>query len=149
MSAALLARLQQDVVKAMRDHDDVARDALRMVVAAVKSRQIDLDRPLSDEEALALVKSAVKSRADAAQQFEQAGRNELAAKERREIEVLSDYLPRQLSEGETRALLARLVAETGAVSKQDLGKVMKALMSAHKDEVDGKLAQRVLGELLP
>ncbi len=149
MSAALVDRLQQEVVKAMRERDAVARDALRMVLSAVKSRQIELDAPLSDEEVLSLVKTAVKTRTDSAQQFEQAGRADLAAKERREIEVLSAYLPRQLSESDTRALLVRLVAEAGAVSKKDLGRVMKALMGSHKDQVDGKLAQRILGELLP
>ena len=145
---SLLETLQQDVVRAMRERDAVARDALRMVVAAAKSRQLDLDRALVDEDVLALLRNAVKTRGDSAQQFEAAGRAELAAKERREIDVLSRYLPRQLSEDETRALLQRLIAETGAGSKADLGKVMKALMAAHKAEVDGKLAQRLLGELL-
>ena len=145
----LLQRLQADITDAMRARDAVARDALRMVVAAVKSRQIDADRALSDEDVLDVVRNAVKTRTESAEQFEAAGRAELAAKERREIEVLSRYLPRQLSEQETRALVQRLIAQTGAASKRDLGKVMKAVMAGHKAEVDGKLVQRLAAELLP
>ena len=145
----LLERLQADVQQAMRARDEVARDALRMVVAAVQARQIDADRALTDEDVLDVVRSAVKTRNESAEQFEAAGRDDLAGKERREIEVLSRYLPRQLSEDETRALVQRLIAETGASSKRDLGKVMKAVMAGHKAEVDGKLVQRLAAELLP
>ena len=145
----LLEQLQADVQRAMRERDELARDALRMVVSAVKARQIDADGPLSEEDVLDVVRSAVKTRSESAEQFEAAGRAELAAKERREIEVLARYLPRQLSEDETRALVQRLIAETGATSKRDLGKVMKAVMAAHKAEVDGKLVQRLASELLP
>jgi uncharacterized protein YqeY len=145
----LLERLQADVKEAMRAHDEVARDALRMVVAAVKAREIDSDRALTDEDVLDAVRYAVKTRTDSAEQFEAAGRAELAAKERREIEVLSRYLPRQLSEEQTRELVQRLIAETGAASKRDLGQVMKAVMADHKGQVDGKLVQRLAAELLP
>lgn len=144
----LLETLQADVAAAMRAKDALARDALRMVLAAAKSRQIESDAPLSDADVLALVRSAVKTRTESAEQFEAAGREELAAKERREIEVLSRYLPRQLGEDETRALVQRLIAETGAASRADVGKVMKAVMAAHRDSVDGKLAQRLASELL-
>jgi len=145
----LLERLQADAKEAMRARDEVARDALRMVIAAAKGKQIDSDRELADEDVLDLVRHAVKTRTDSAEQFEAAGRAELAARERREIEVLSRYLPRQLSEADTRALVERLIAETGAASKRDLGKVMKAVMAGHKGEVDGKLVQRLAAELLP
>jgi uncharacterized protein YqeY len=145
----LLERLQADVKEAMRARDDVARDALRMVVAAVKAREIDSDQALTDEDVLGVVRHAVKTRTESAEQFEAAGRAELAAKERREIEVLSRYLPRQLSEDETRALVEGAIAETGAASKRDLGKVMKAVMAGHRGEVDGKLVQRLAAELLP
>jgi len=144
----LLTRLQADVKQAMRARDDVARDALRMVIAAIKAREIDSGRPVSVEDARELLKSAVKTRGDSAQQFEAAGRAELAAKERREIEVLSRYLPRQLSEEETRAVVERAIAASGASSNRDLGRVMKVIMAAHRDEVDGKLVQRLVTELL-
>jgi uncharacterized protein YqeY len=149
VSATLLATLQEGAKEAMRARDEVARDALRMVIAAVKAREIDLDRPATDEDVRELLRNAVKTRSDSAEQFQAAGRDELAAKERREVEVLSRYLPRQLGEDQTRALVQRLIAETGATSKRDLGRVMKAVMAAHRDEVDGKLVQRLAAELLP
>jgi uncharacterized protein len=149
VSAALFESLQAAARDAMRARDELARDALRMVIAAVKSREIELDRPANDADVLELLRHAVKTRTDSAQQFEAAGRTDLATKERREIAILTTYLPQQLNEDQTRSLVQRLIAETGASSKRDLGKVMKAVLAGHKDQVDGKLVQRLVGELLP
>jgi len=148
VSNGLLERLTADSREAMRARDDVARDTLRMVLAAAKSREIETNRVPDDGEVLELLRHAVKTRTDSVQQFEAAGRAELAAKERREIEILTGYLPAQLSEDETRALVQRVVAETGAASKRDLGRVMKGVLAGHKDVVDAKLVQRIAGELL-
>jgi uncharacterized protein len=145
----LLETLQSAARDAMRARDDVARDALRMVIASAKAREIDSGRDLLDEDVLEVLRHAVKTRADSAQQFEAAGRAELAAKERREIEVLSAHLPKRLGPDETRALVQRAIAETGASSKRDLGRVMKAVMATHRDQVDGALVQRLAAELLP
>ena len=145
----LLETLQAAVRDAMRARDDVARDALRMVIASVKAREIDQGRELADEDVREVLRQGVKTRADSAQQFEQAGRAELAAKERREIEVLSAHLPQRLGPDETRALVQRAIAEAGAASKRDLGRVMKAVMATHRDQVDGALVQRLASELLP
>jgi len=148
VSGSLLERLTADSREAMRARDDVARDTLRMVLAAAKSREIETNRVPDDGEVLELLRHAVKTRTDSVAQFEAAGRAELAAKERREIEILTGYLPRQLSEDETRSLVQRVVAETGAESKRDLGRVMKGVLAEHKDVVDAKLVQRIAGELL-
>lgn len=149
MNSSLLETLQADVRDAMRARDDLTRDTLRMVLAAAKSREIDAGHAPSDGEMLELLRSAVKTRTDSVQQFAAAGREELARKERREIEILERYLPAQINEDETRALVQRLIEETGASSKRDLGKVMKAVLQGHKDVVDAKLVQRLVGELLP
>jgi len=145
---SLYERLREDIVSAMRAKDELTRDTLRMVVASIKRKEIDDNRPLTEEEVLAVVRSAVKTRKDSLGQFTKAGRTDLAEKEESEINVLAGYLPKQLDEAETRALIARLVEETGAASAADPGRVMKALMAGHKGLVDGKLAQIVLGELL-
>jgi uncharacterized protein YqeY len=145
----LLETLQAAARDAMRARDDVARDALRMVIALVKAREIDQGRELADEDVREVLRHAVKTRTDSAQQFEAAGRAELAAKERREIEVLAGHLPRKLGPDETRALVQRAIAETKASSKRDLGQVMKAVMATHRDQVDGGLVQRLAAELLP
>ena len=149
MSPSLHERLTADSRAAMRARDDVARDALRMVLAAAKSREVDSGHVPDDAEMLELLRHAVKTRGESVTQFEAAGRAELAAKERREIEILSGYLPAQISEDETRSLVQRVIAETGAQSKRDLGRVMKGVLAAHKDVVDAKLVQRLASELLP
>ncbi len=145
----LKTTLQADVKKAMLARDNITRDTLRMVLAAIQNKeQIELGRDLDDEEALAVVRSAVKTRGESLSQFEAAGRVDLAQKERSEIEVLQRYLPRQRSSEETRELLRALAAELGVSARKDQGRVMKEVMLRHKGEVDGKLAQSLLGELL-
>lgn len=149
MSPSLHERLTADSRQAMRDRDEVARDALRMVLAAAKSREVESGNVPDDAEMLELLRHAVKTRGESVAQFQAAGRTELAARERREIKILSGYLPRQISEDETRSLVQRVIAETGAASKRDLGRVMKGVLAEHKDVVDAKLVQRLVSELLP
>jgi uncharacterized protein YqeY len=148
---SLYETIQNDVKSAMKAGDTERRDTLRMVVSAIKNKAIDSggDRgEVDDETVLSVLLSAVKSRTDSAEQYKAAGREELAAKELSEIEVIQGYLPKQLTEEETRALVEKTIAEVGAESKKDLGKVMKAIMATHKGQVDGKLIQRFAGELL-
>ena len=97
---------------------------------------------------MAVVLNQVKTRTDSAQQYDAADRADLADKERAEIAVLQGYLPQQLSEDETRAAVEKAIADTGASSKADLGKVIKAVMAAHKGQVDGKQVQRLIAEML-
>ena len=146
---SLRQKLEEDLKAAMRARQELARDTLRMVLAALNSRESELGRDASDEEGLAVLANAAKTRLDSAQQFEAAGRADLAAKERAEVEVVRRYLPRQLSEDETRAALRAVIAEVGASSKKDLGRVMKTLMERHKGGLDGRSAQRLASEMLP
>ena len=141
-------RIEADLKTAMRARDEIARDTLRMVLSALKQREIDGDSPTTDADSTAVLRNAAKMRQDAASQFESAGREDLARKERAELEVIARYLPKQKSEQEVRAIVEGLVDELAIRSKADLGKLMKAVMSRHKGEVDGKLAQRIAGELV-
>jgi len=145
---SLRSRIEADLKTAMREKDALARDTLRMALAALKNKAIELARELEPAEEAAVVTKAVKSRIDSAEQYDGAGRPELASKERQEAELLGSYLPRKLSEDETRELVARYVAELGLSGKADLSKLMKAVMAKHRSEVDGKLVQSVAGELL-
>lgn len=144
----LLARLEQDVKAAMRARDEVKRDTLRMVLASIKSAAIDRNRDPSDEDVVAALLHAQKTRRESIEQFEKGARMDLADAERTELAVLEPYLPSQLGEAEVRAAAAAVVAELGATSKKDLGRVMKALLARHKGALDGKLASRIVGELL-
>jgi uncharacterized protein YqeY len=144
----LLARLQADIATAMRAKEELARDTLRMVTSEVKKRAIDDNVEPTDEAVLAVVRHASKTRQDAAEQFEAAGRMDLATKERRELEVLARYLPRQMNEDEIRGIVGGLVTELGLESKRDMGRLMKALMERHRGVIDGKAAQRFAAEFL-
>lgn len=141
-------RLQEDLKGAMRAGDTTTRDAVRMVIAALKNRRIELGHEPDEGEALAVLGKQVKSREDSAQQYDAAGRPELAARERAEIEVIRRYLPEELSEERVAELVDEAIAATGASSKKDLGLVMKHVLAEHKGRVDGKLVQRLAGERL-
>ena len=140
--------LQEDLKGAMRRGDDVARSTLRMVIAALKNRRIEEGRDLTEAEELAVLGKQVKSRQDSAEQYAAAGRDELAERERAEIAVIQGYLPAQLGEDETRAIVRAAIEAVGASSKKELGRVMKAVLAEHKGSVDGKLVQRLASELL-
>ncbi|MCP5021149.1 MAG: GatB/YqeY domain-containing protein [bacterium] len=148
---SLFETIQADVIKAMKASENQRRDTLRMVIAAIKNKAIDSggDRGVVDDEmVMTALLSAVKSRKDSVEQYETAGRDELAAQERAEIEIIQTYLPQPLTEEETEALVKATIAEVGATSKKDLGKVMKAIMASHKGRVEGKLIQRFAGQHL-
>jgi len=119
-----------------------------MVMAALKNRRIELMRDLNDQDELDVLRNAVKTRRESAEQFAKGGRPELAQKELDEIALLDRYLPKQLDEATTRASIESIVAEQGLKDPKQLGIVMKALMAKHPGLVDGKLAQRIAGEYL-
>lgn len=137
---ALLEQINADLKKAMLARDEVTRDTLRMV----KSELLTLDNP--DE--LAVLSRAVKTRRDSIKSYVEGGRQDLADKERAEIEVIERYLPKQLDEAATREAIAALIAELGLSSKKDLGQVMKELKTRYQGQVDGRLASSIAGELL-
>lgn len=137
----LAERVGQDLTAAMKAQDAPRVSTLRMAKAALKNREIEKREALDDAEAARVLQALVKQREDAAQQFDQGGRPELAAKERAEIEVLRVYLPQEVSAQEVDAAVARAVQETGAASAKDMGKVMKAalaILQAGGQAVDGK-----------
>ena len=144
----LQQRVEEDLKKAMRERAEIARDTLRMLLSELKRKQIDLDRDLTEDEELAVFQKAVKMRQESIVQFEQGRREDLVAREKAELQVVQGYLPQTLSEDEVRAALRGILDELKVTSKKDLGLAMKALMERHKNRVDGKLAQKLLGEML-
>ena len=145
---SLADQLMAAVKEAMRGGETLRRDTLRMVVSALKNRRIELGSELTPEQEMAVLSSAVKSRADSAAQYDQAGRSELAEKERAEIAVIEGYLPEQLGPEEIQRIVGEKIAELGLSSKQELGQLMKAVMADHKGAVDGKLVQQAAAALL-
>lgn len=123
----LKQRLMQDMKDAMKAGDRERLGVIRLAQAAVKQREVDERIELDDGQVLAALEKMVKQRRDSVAQFEAAGREDLAAQERFEIGVIQGYLPAPLDEAELDALLARVIAETGASGPRDMGKVMAAL----------------------
>jgi uncharacterized protein YqeY len=124
---SLKTRIADDLKSAMRAGDTRRRDTLRLLLAALKQREVDERRELSEAEALALIERLIKQRREAIAQFEQGGRQDLAQNERLEIGVLQDYLPQAMSEAQIEAAVLEALAATGAKTPSDMGKVMGSL----------------------
>jgi uncharacterized protein YqeY len=137
----LAEKITKDLTAAMKARDAARTSVLRMAKAALMNRQIDKGEALEDSEVVKALHSLVKQREDSAEQYEKATRPELAEKERAEIGVLKEYLPAEISDDEIAVAVDKAVAETGAASPKDMGKVMKAAMAALAGSgkaVDGK-----------
>ncbi len=124
---SIKARITEDVKEAMKAKDAQRLGALRLLLAAVKQREVDERAELGDAEVLSVIDKMVKQRRDSIAQYEAAGREDLASQERFEIEVLSAYLPKQADEAEIAAEIEAAIAATGAKGMADMGKVMNAV----------------------
>ncbi|MDP9727378.1 GatB/YqeY domain-containing protein [Alicyclobacillus tolerans] len=144
----LSARLAEDMKQAMKDKDKVRLSVIRMIRSAVKNREIELGKTLEESEVQAVISRELKQRKDSLQAFESAGRSDLVAEAEAEIAILTEYLPKQLSEAEIREIATQVMNEVGATGKADTGKVMGPLMSRLRGQADGKLVQSVVAELL-
>ncbi len=146
---SVMERLNQDMKQAMKDKAAGKLSVIRMVKAALKNEEINKGRLLSEDEELTILTRELKQRRDSLQEFEKAGREDLAEKTREEIAVLTEYLPAQLSEDEIRQIVREAIASTGAASKKEMGKVMGAIMPKVKGKADGNLVQKIVSEELP
>ena len=147
--AALTDKVRADMTEAMKAQEKERLSTLRMLQSALKNEQINVGHELSDEEAMIVIRKAMKQRQDSIEQFTNAGRTELAEKERSEMELLKTYLPAELTPEELESGIREIIASTGAQSKKDLGKVMKEATARFKGRVDGKKVQEVVARLLP
>lgn len=146
---ALTDKVRADMTEAMKAQEKERLSTLRMLQSALKNEQINVGHELSDEEAMIVIRKAMKQRQDSIEQYQNAGRTELAEKERSEMELLKTYLPAELTPEELESGIREIIASTGAQSKKDLGKVMKEATARFKGRVDGKKVQEVVARLLP
>ena len=144
----LRERLQDDTTAAMRSGDALRRDTLRMVQNAVYNIEKSKKVTLSEDEILAVVTRETKTRRESVEAFRKGGREDLAAKEEAEIAILAGYLPEALADDELRALVEQAVAETGAASARDMGKVMGWLSPRIRGRADGKVASGLVAQAL-
>ncbi|PRR71093.1 GatB/YqeY domain-containing protein [Neomoorella humiferrea] len=141
-------RLQQDMKDALKNHDKIRLQTIRMVLAAIKNAEIEKMHPLSDEEMAAVIQREIKIRREALEQFAQGGREDLVHQTEAELKVLEEYLPKQLDDDELKQIIIATIAEVGAQSGKEIGKVMAALMPKIRGRADGKRANAMVRELL-
>jgi uncharacterized protein YqeY len=140
----LKARIAEETRRALKAGEKVRVGTLRMLSAAVKNREVELRRELTDDEVTEVAVRESKRRTEAVEAYEGAGREDLAAKERAERDVLADYVPAGLSDDETAALVDEAIGATGASSMGDMGKVMGFVMGRAKGRVDGARVQSLV-----
>jgi uncharacterized protein YqeY len=146
--SGLKDEIQSQMHQAMKAGDKVRLGALRLLIAAIKNREIEVRHELDDDEVREMAGKEVKKRTESIEAFEAAGRTELAEKERQERDVVSAYAPPKLSEDTVDALIDEALAATGATSSREMGKVMGFVMGKAKGQVDGTVVQqKVLARL--
>lgn len=140
-----LDRINEDLKAAMKSKDSDRLSTLRMVKTALKNREIDKMEALTDEEAIKVLQSLVKQRRDSIEQYQKAGRIELAEKEMAEIKVIEEYLPAALDDAAIARVVEETIVETGASSMKEMGAVMKAVMAKLAGQtVDGKAVNQIV-----
>ena len=142
---SLSQKIVSDLTVSMKAQDALRTSTLRMVKAALMNRQIEKGGALDDDEVSKLLRSLVKQRRDSVEQYEKAGRQELADKEKAEIEIIEAYLPQSASKEEIENAVTTAIAETGAASMKDMGKVMKAVQAALTGRnADGRMISEIV-----
>jgi len=146
-------RFTAEMKEAMKAGEKGRLGAIRLIQAALKDKDIEArgngKEPLSDEEILALLQKMVKQRQESIAMYEQGGRTELAQQEKDEVAVITSYLPQQMDEAETKAAIEAAIAETGAASMKDMGKVVGALRAKYAGRMDFAKASGLVKEMLP
>ena len=145
---SLLKSITDEMYLSMKSGNKDKANTLRTLISKLKDQQIKSRKDISDEETLKIIKTLVKQRKESAEIYSKAGREELAEKENFEISILSNYLPKLMSDEDVLLLIKKIIDETNAKDLSDIGKVMPLVMQRGKGKVDGKIANRVLRSLL-
>jgi len=145
---AFLDDLNATLKEALKSRDEVKVSTIRMIKASLKNKEIEKTGSLTDDEILSVLSTLAKQRRESIEQFAAAGRQDLVAKESRELEIVQSYLPEQLSSDELDGIIRSAISESGATSVNDLGKVMKVLMPKVKGVADGKVVNQRVKDLL-
>ncbi|EOD00800.1 GatB/YqeY domain-containing protein [Caldisalinibacter kiritimatiensis] len=141
---ALKEKLMNDLKAAMKDKDKVRKNVITMVRSAIKQREVDERVELEDEQIIEIISKQVKQKKDAIEEFNKGGREDLIELTQKEIDILMEYLPRQLTEEEIDELVREAIDAVGANSKKDIGKVMSYVMPKVKGKADGKTVNKIV-----
>ena len=145
---SLIERIQEELKDAMRERDNQRRDALRLILSSLQSAEKELQRPLTEQEELQVLQRERKRRAEAEEAFRSAGREEQADAEEFELEVLEEFMPEPLGEEELEEIIDDAIAENGATSLRDLGRVMADVMPQVAGRADGSEVSQLVREKL-
>jgi uncharacterized protein len=145
---SLIARMESDLKEAMLARETERRDALRLLLNSLKAAEKELQRPLSDEEELQVLQRERKRRIEAAEAFRTGGRDEQAESEERELAVLEEFMPEPLAEDELEEIVDDAIAENGATSMRDFGRVMADVMPQVSGRADGSVVSQLVKEKL-
>ncbi|WP_273211941.1 GatB/YqeY domain-containing protein [Helicobacter rodentium] len=148
MASVIKDRILNDIKIAMKENHREKRDALRMLNSALKQVEVDERKVLEDKEVILILKKAYKQRAEAAEAYKQAGREDLYQKENYEMQVIVEYLPQQLSDEDLHNALEKILKELGVKSKKDIGKVMGVANKTLGDVADGRRISEALKSML-
>jgi hypothetical protein len=142
------AKINEDMVAAAKARDKIRLSAVRMLKTALHNKEIDLMRPLNETETMQILTGVTKQRKDSIEQFAKGGRQDLVEKEEAELKILQEFMPAQMSDEDVEALIKKAIADVGALSVKDMGKVMKVLMPQITGKADGKAAGEKVKALL-
>jgi uncharacterized protein YqeY len=145
---SLIARLEAELTTAMKERDAARRDALRLMLSSLRSAEKELQRPLSDDEELQVLQRERKRRLESIEAFRSGGREAQAASEEAELAVLEEFMPEPLSEAEIEQIVDDAIAEVGATSMRDLGRVMADVMPQVAGRADGSTVSQLVREKL-
>lgn len=145
---ALAEKLLDDMKNAMKARDELKVSTLRLARSAIRNSEIDKGHSLSDEEVLDILSRESKRRSEAIESYEKGGRQELADKERKELDILKEYLPEQLEESDIENIAREIATELGASGMKDKGRMMSAVMPRVRGRADGKLVTQVVDRIL-
>ncbi len=132
----------------MKAGDRLKLSTLRMLVAAIKQKEIDTRSDLSDDDIISIIEKQMQQRLEAAEQYEAAGRNELFEKESQEAEILKAYLPEKMGEEEVKGMIEKIISEMGEITMKEMGNVMSALKDQAGSKIDMKLASQMVREII-
>lgn len=144
----LKENLKKDLIEAMKQHDEEKTSVLRMIKSAIQNKEIEKKQELEDADVLTLIQSQIKSRRDSIEMYKKGGRDDLAEKEQKEIDILTPYLPEQMSEDDVRVEVKEAITQTGASQISDMGKVMGIVMAKLKGKADGSMISKIAKEEL-
>ncbi|MBS01019.1 MAG: glutamyl-tRNA amidotransferase [Candidatus Marinimicrobia bacterium] len=145
---SLYETIQADMYKAMKNNEKFKSSTLRVALAKLKDKKIELREDLSKNDEVKIIQNLVKQRKEAADIYEKNNRSELMENEINELEILSMYLPKMMSENELNTLIKEVISDIGATNMSDMGKVMPEIMKRSAGKADGKMVQQIVSDFL-